>query len=70
MTAYAVDLTSREVRQLGLFACKVVVPELMPLSFVRQAQFRGSRRLYKAPASMGYTVRAEGELNSWPQPFA
>lgn len=70
MTAYAVDLTSREARQLGLFACKVVVPELMPLSFVRQAQFRGSRRLYEAPASMGYTVRTEGELNSWPQPFA
>lgn len=45
MTAYAVDLTSREARELGLFGCKVVVPELMPLSFVRQAQFRGSRRL-------------------------
>lgn len=70
MDAYAVNLTTREVADAGLFCVRVVVPKLMPLSFVHAAQFRGSRRLYEAPAAMGYPVRGESELNPWPQPFA
>lgn len=70
MEAYAVDLSSREVRELGLFCAKVIVPGLMPLSFAPRAQFRGSARLYDAPAAMGYRVRLEADLNPWPQPFA
>lgn len=70
MSAYVVNLTSREVNDAGLFCVRVVVPQLMPLSFVHLAQFRGSRRLYEAPANMGYIIHREDDLNPWPQPFA
>lgn len=70
MTAYVVNMTSREVNDAGLFCVRVIVPQLMPLSFVHTTQFRGSRRLYDAPANMGYVVRREEDLNPWPQPFA
>jgi ribosomal protein S12 methylthiotransferase accessory factor len=49
---------------------RAVVPGLQPLTFHYRARFLGSPRLYEAPARMGYPVRAEAELNAWPQPFA
>lgn len=70
MDAYAVNLTCREVDDAGFFCVRVVIPQLMPLSFVHNAQFRGSNRLYAAPANMGYIVHKEEDLNPWPQPFA
>ncbi|WP_409464364.1 YcaO-like family protein [Amycolatopsis sp. GA6-003] len=68
--AYAVDLTTDEARAVGMTAVKAIVPGLQPMSFVRTAQFLGHPRLYAAPAAMGYPVRAEADLNPWPQPVA
>jgi ribosomal protein S12 methylthiotransferase accessory factor len=68
--AYAVDLTTDEAERVGVSVVKVLVPTLQPLTFARRVQFRAHPRLYRAPAAMGYPVRAEAELNPWPQPFA
>ncbi|GII81389.1 hypothetical protein Sru01_63710 [Sphaerisporangium rufum] len=69
-TAYAVDITSDEARTAGVRVVRVIVPELVPLSFAYRARFLGTARLYEAPARMGLPVHAEPDLNPWPQPFA
>jgi ribosomal protein S12 methylthiotransferase accessory factor len=68
--AVAVDLTTDEAVRAGLRVVKVVVPGLMPLSFVHRARFLAHPRLYQAPARMGYPINDEDGLNPWPQPFA
>ncbi|GAA3869739.1 YcaO-like family protein [Streptomyces sedi] len=65
-----VDRTTRELADCGLTAVNVVIPDLQPMSVDPLAQFKGHRRLYEAPARAGHPVRAEEELNPWPQPFA
>lgn len=65
-----VDISTIEARDAGVTVVKVVIPQLMPLSFVYRSQFRAHPRLYDAPREMGLHVRAEAELNSFPQPFA
>ena len=52
-SAYAVDVTSPDVRELGLGVVKVVAPELCMLDVVHAARFLGGRRLYDAAASRG-----------------
>ena len=70
MTAYAVDLSSDEAIRAGVWVVRVIVPELMPLSFMRRARYQGHPRLYQAPAALGMPVLPESDLNPWPQPFA
>lgn len=67
---YAVDLTTDEALCAGLRIVRVVIPQLMPLSFAYRARYLGHPRLWQAPAAMGYPVRSEAEINPWPQPFA
>ncbi|NUW41504.1 YcaO-like family protein [Nonomuraea rhodomycinica] len=69
-TAYAVDVTSDEARSVGLRVVRVLVPELMPLSFLHRARYLGTPRLYAAPERMGHGPRSESDINPWPQPFA
>lgn len=70
MDAYAVDITCDEAERIGMWVVKAVIPDLMPLSFIRRAQYRGHPRLYQAPVAMGLPAGTEEELNPWPQPFA
>jgi ribosomal protein S12 methylthiotransferase accessory factor len=70
MEAYAVELTTDEAYDVGFRVVRVVVPALQPLSFAHSARFLGHPRLYEAPERMGHRVRAEADLNPWPQPFA
>jgi ribosomal protein S12 methylthiotransferase accessory factor len=65
-----VDISTVEARDAGVTVVKVIVPRLMPLSFVYRSQFRAHRRLFEAPRAMGLPVRPESELNPFPQPFA
>lgn len=65
-----VELTTDEARDAGFRVVRVLVPGLMPLSFVHSARYLGHPRLYDAPANMGYQVNGEPELNHNPQPFA
>lgn len=66
----AVDITSDEARQVGLHVVKVLVPQAMPLSFVHNARYLATKRLYSVPAAMGRTVYDEPSLNHEVQPFA
>ncbi|MFE4368023.1 YcaO-like family protein [Streptomyces sp. NPDC056835] len=65
-----VDLTTDEARQVGATVVRVMVPQLMPLSFAHRARYLGHRRLYDAPRAMGHPVSDEAGVNPNPQPFA
>ncbi|MEV0962051.1 MULTISPECIES: YcaO-like family protein [unclassified Streptomyces] len=66
----AVELTTDEARRAGLRSVRVVVPQLMPLSFVHRNRYLAHPRLYRAPVAMGLTSHPEHALNPHPQPFA
>jgi ribosomal protein S12 methylthiotransferase accessory factor len=70
-SAYAVDVTSPDVRELGLVVTKVVAPELCALDVAHAARFLGGRRLYEAPAALGLRAEAlaEADVNPYPHPF-
>ena len=70
-TAYAVDVTSPDVTELGLVVTKVIAPELCPLDVLHHARFLGGRRLYEAPAALGLRAGAlaEADVNPDPHPF-
>ena len=60
VTAYAVDVTSPDVRDAGLVVVRVIAPELCALDVEHTAQLLGARRLYEF---------ASGGLNPDPHPF-
>lgn len=66
----AVELTTQECREVGFRSVRVIVPQLMPLSFVHRNRYLAHPRLYRAPVAMGFASRPEEELNPEPQPFA
>lgn len=70
-SAYAVDVTSPDVRDAGLTVIRVVVPELCALDVEHAEQLLGGRRLYEEPARLGFHSRqlTELELNPDPHPF-
>ncbi|MGW4566837.1 YcaO-like family protein [Streptomyces sp. NPDC004561] len=70
MPVLAVDRSHLELREVGLTAVNVVIPDLQPMSLAPLAQFCAHPRLYRAPAALGFPVHPEEELNPWPQPFA
>lgn len=70
LEAYAVDLTTDEALRIGVRVVRVLVPGLQPVSFHHRARYLGHRRLYEVPATMGYRVLPEDNLNKDPQPFA
>ncbi|MEU0585670.1 YcaO-like family protein [Streptomyces sp. NPDC006132] len=65
-----VDITTDEARQVGATAVRVMVPQLMPLSFAHRARYLATARLYEAPRAMGHPVHDEDGINPNPQPFA
>jgi ribosomal protein S12 methylthiotransferase accessory factor len=71
MAAYAVDVTSPDVRSGGLRVVRVVVPELCPLDVVEGARFLGGRRMYEAAFDAGLVPRRlePADLNPDPHPF-
>ena len=71
VTAYAVDVTTADVREAGLVVARVLSPQLCPLDVLHLARFLGPRRLYTAAHDVGLvpqplTLR---ELNHDPHPF-
>ena len=67
----AVDTTSSDVAELGFKVVKVLVPGAQPIDFGMQHRHFGGRRIYEAPARMGYRTRdtLPEELNLFPHPF-
>lgn len=71
VTAYAVDVTSPDVRDAGLFVIRVVAPELCALDVEHGARLLGGRRLYEEPVRLGRRSRVltEDDINPDPHPF-
>jgi ribosomal protein S12 methylthiotransferase accessory factor len=67
---YAVELSTDEALRVGFRVVRVIIPALQPFSFYYRARYLGHPRVYDAPRQMGYPVRAEEQLNQWPQPFS
>ena len=70
-TAYAVDVTSPDVAELGLAVIRVVAPGLCGLDVSHDARFLGGRRLYEAAAAAGLRrgSMCEDDVNPDPHPF-
>jgi len=66
----AVDLTTREIQELGLSAVKVLIPAAIPLSPDHRFQWLGCERLYSIPRKQGYSSPDVSHLNPDPHPFA
>ncbi len=71
VSAYAVDVTSADVRAAGLRVMRVISPELQPIDFPHRERFLGGRRLYRAAHELGLRERPlePVELNPYPHPF-
>jgi ribosomal protein S12 methylthiotransferase accessory factor len=67
---FCVDITTDEARSVDFHVVRVIVPQLMPLSFTYRARYLAHRRLYEGPPRFGHPAAAEFDLNPWPQPFA
>ncbi|MGE5272946.1 MAG: YcaO-like family protein [Verrucomicrobiota bacterium] len=70
-SAYAIDVTSPDVRSAGFHVVKVIAPELCQLDAVERARFLGGRRLYRAAYEAGLVPRplTPADLNTDPHPF-
>jgi ribosomal protein S12 methylthiotransferase accessory factor len=66
------DITTPEIRDLGLHVVRVIVPGLVPLHGNHNFPYLGVKRLYEIPERMGWTYgawnAAEG-FNPFPHPF-
>jgi len=70
MDVIAVDLTTRELRDLGIWVVRVVIPDLMPMTSDYRGRFLGTPRLYDYPLKAGFGRFDERDVNPQPQPFA
>ena len=66
-----VDLTTPDVRELGLHVVRVLVPGLQPLHGDHRYPFLGGRRLYEVPVRLGlrHEAPSEDQLFNLPHPF-
>lgn len=67
---FVVDLTTDELRDVGLWVMRAIIPQLMPMSPVYRARFLGSPRLYQLAERLGLSGFTEADVNIHPQPFA
>jgi len=68
---YAVDVTTRDVSNLGFSVQRVIAPRLQPLYLLERLRYFGGDRLTETPVEMGYRERppTEAALNTVPHPF-
>ena len=71
VSLYAADVTSPDIREVGLCVARVLSPELCPLDVIHLARFLGPRRLFHAAHELG--LREEPltmeTVNHDPHPF-
>lgn len=70
MEAIALDLTTEELRDVGLWVVRVVIPRLVPISFVYRARYLGTPRIGETARQWGRGALADVEINPGPLPFA
>jgi len=71
VSAYAVDVTSPDVRRAGFHVVRVIAPEVCQLDVVERARFLGGSRLYGAAYEAGLVPcpLTVADLNPDPHPF-
>lgn len=67
--AIAVDVTTPDIRSLGLVAVRVLTTRLMPLHYDHRRPYLGVQRLREAAGGNGPRGQAAAELNPYPHPF-
>ncbi|MGZ8284652.1 MAG: YcaO-like family protein [Allosphingosinicella sp.] len=71
LDVFAVDLTTDELKDVGLWAIRVVMPQLMPMSPIYRARLLGHKRVYDVARRFGRNPDFdELSINPFPQPFA
>jgi ribosomal protein S12 methylthiotransferase accessory factor len=65
-TPYFVDLTTPDLRKIGVYVVRVVVPGLQHLHGHHRYSFLGGKRLQKIPEKMNMNVES---LNVYPHPY-
>ena len=70
MEAVVVDLTADEVREAGLWVVRVIIPELVPISFVHRARYLGTCRLVDHPGRRPGPGKNPAGITLSPLPFA
>lgn len=68
-TIVFVDITTRDIEEIGLKVVKVIIPEMQPLYVDERFRYLGGERLYSIPSMLGYKSKSEKELNKVPHPF-
>ena len=69
-TVYVADLTSEDVRDLGLSVVRAIIPGFHPLFMGHQLRALGGTRLWDAPHRLGFTNPPKiGRDNPAPHPF-
>ena len=71
ISAYAVDVTSPDVEELGLKVARVITPQLCALDVFGAAPYRGGERLYRAAfeARLVHAPLTYDDLNPLPHPY-
>ena len=71
MDVLYVDVTTHDVKELGFYVLKVIIPGMQPLHLKEKYKYLGGKRLYEVPYLLGYKKRIvrEEELNQLPHPF-
>lgn len=64
-----VDITTRDIEQIGFKVVKVIIPEMQPFYFEEDFKYLGGERLYSVPEQIGYKRKNESSLNQIPHPF-
>jgi ribosomal protein S12 methylthiotransferase accessory factor len=70
MEAVVVELTTDELRAAGMRAVRVVIPQLMPMSYVSAVRFLAHPRLYQYAEKVTGKPFSADMVNPFPQPFA
>ena len=69
-TVYVADLTSEDVRDLGLSVVRAIIPGFHPLFMGHQLRALGGTRLWNAPRRVGFPkILKIGHDNPAPHPF-
>jgi ribosomal protein S12 methylthiotransferase accessory factor len=67
-----VDITTPDIRDVGLHVVRVLIPGLVPLHGNHSFQYLGAPRLHEIPYIMGWDKQGwtpEAGLNRMPHPF-
>lgn len=69
LDVYLAELTTPDLADAGLHVVRVIMPQTVRLYREFELPYLGGRRLYEAPARMGFTALSEERLNLRPHPF-